>query len=445
MVELVKFDVPAISLISSSTWVDAVIGVWHTLLYSFWFGASQKLLAVLADSSNIWYKIIKSLVADPYPSAIKHYTTMKSKDSKGCDVCSATHRSCPRVRLRSWWWSSGLRSLESILAPWLWCQMLTSASTSLKAGIYRDRHWGWRSFPFMDIYIYIYIIIYIYVYYILYIIYYILYIIYNIIYIYIYVYYIYIIYTYIYTYIYILYTYLTHFDWTSSSSRGSTTIAKLPFDRTAGSLMFFKTPQLLELKTKGGRRQGVELCGLLLVCLIRANISICWIAYVGMLLPCSSVFIRIYPYSIVWFSEIIHKTWHEISNSHPQALELLQTPTAHWPSPPKLGHWDSRDRPWSTDTCNDSSNERLAQESHYPGLPGWRCFKFVFGEGSWGCALHSKLGEGHVGNNGNNGNSPELKCRHDFIHGPNEAAAASLQTRDNSGRNLCTGCWSGSQ
>ena len=41
--------------------------------------------------------------------------------------------------------------------------------------------------------------------------------------------------------------------------------------------------------------------------------------------------------------------------------------------------------------------------------------------------MHSKLGEGHVGNNGN---SSELKCRHDFIHGLNEAAAASLQTRD---------------
>ena len=83
MVELVKFDVPAISLISSSTWVDAVIGVWHTLLSSFWFGASHQLLAVLADSSKIWYK---SLVA-----AVSFcYKTMKSKGC--CDMlCVHTH------------------------------------------------------------------------------------------------------------------------------------------------------------------------------------------------------------------------------------------------------------------------------------------------------------------------------------------------------------------
>lgn len=139
MVELVKFDVPAISLISSSTWVDAVIGVWHTLLSSFWFGASHKLLAVLADSSKKNYTRVWLL---QYPSATKRWSPKDAvcvRLASGCEAGGGV--------LAQGAWSLSLHRDFDVRC---WHPHLPVWRHEGSIGILR--HWGWRSFPFWHLY-----------------------------------------------------------------------------------------------------------------------------------------------------------------------------------------------------------------------------------------------------------------------------------------------------
>ena len=139
MVELVKFDVPAISLISSSTWVDAVIGVWHTLLSSFWFGASHKLLAVLADSSKKFYTRVWLL---QYPSATKRWSPKDAvcvRLASGCEAGGGV--------LAQGAWSLSLHRDFDVRC---WHPHLPVWRHEGSIGILR--HWGWRSFPFWHLY-----------------------------------------------------------------------------------------------------------------------------------------------------------------------------------------------------------------------------------------------------------------------------------------------------